>query len=453
MPLDPRIAMSFQSPQFESPVNMMGNMMKLKSMQQQNALAEQQMGDLAADRARTALLNKVYGESVSPEGTLDYSKLRRGLAQGGQGALLPGVIEQEYKEGEAKSKRGKADLELFGQGLQSRRELLNPNMTPEAYIAWHEGNHTDPIVGPKLKEMGINAADSRAEIMGRIQRGELPQLIAESAMGVQKLYDAVRPVETAAGIQMLTPTGQSLATFQAPPKTPVANVNLKMPPLPTAEQGGKGSLNVEIYKGIRETANRGRKSQPAIDTALAVLDKGFGTGTGTATTAKIAGVLSALGVPEATAYASDAAVFQATVQQTVLDRQFEQKGPQTEADAARITQTAANLGNPTDANRFLLNIAKAQAKRDIAQQRFFDKWWNTNKTYEGAEEAWISGEGSKSLFSDPALSKYAPKEERPAPATTTPAATPVAPPKIGTVRNGYKFKGGNPGVSTNWEKI
>jgi len=257
MPLDPRIAMGFQSPQFESPVNMMGNMMKLKSMQQQNALAEQQMGDLATERARTTLLNKVYGESVGPEGTLDYGKLRRGLAQGGQGALLPGVIEQEYKEGEAGAKRGKADLELFGQGLQARRELLNPNMTPDAYLAWHEGNHKDPVIGPKLKEMGINADDSRAEIMARIQRGELPQLIAESAMGVQKLYDAVRPVETARGIEMMTPTGTTLATRRAPPKSPGVTVNLG----PDETEFGKtlakdaaGNLG-ELSKGARSAAS------------------------------------------------------------------------------------------------------------------------------------------------------------------------------------------------------
>lgn len=225
MPLDPRIAMGFQSPQFESPVNMMGNMMKLKSMQQQNALAEQQMADLATERARTTLLNRVYGESVGPEGTLDYGKLRRGLAQGGQGSLLPGVIKQEYEEGEAKSKRAKADLELFGQALEARSTLLNPNMTPQAYIAWHEGNHKDPIVGPMLERMGINSADSRAQIEARIQRGELPQLIAESALGVKKLYDAVRPVETAAGIEMMTPTGTTLATRKAPPKSAGVTIN------------------------------------------------------------------------------------------------------------------------------------------------------------------------------------------------------------------------------------
>jgi hypothetical protein len=249
--------MGFQSPQFESPVNMMGNMMKLKSMQQQNALAEQQMGDLATERARTALLNKVYGESVGPEGTLDYGKLRRGLAQGGQGALLPGVIEQEYKEGEARAKRGKADLELFGQGLQARRELLTPDMTPDAYMAWHEGNHKDPVIGPKLEQMGINAADSRAQIMARIQRGELPQLIAESAMGVQKLYDAVRPVETARGIEMMTPTGTTLATRRAPPKSPGVTVNLG----PGETEFGKGVAGAaaknldDLFKGGRSAAS------------------------------------------------------------------------------------------------------------------------------------------------------------------------------------------------------
>jgi hypothetical protein len=398
---------------------MMGDMMKLKSMQQQNALAEQQMGDLVAQRKQAEMENEVYGSSVNPDGTIDYGKVRTGFAQLNLGRLLPGVNEQELKEGEARSKRGKADLELFGQALEARRTLLDPNMTPEAYMAWHEGNHKDRIIGPKLEEMGIVAADSRAKIIARIAAGELPQLIAESALGTQKLYDAVRPVETIAGIEMMTPTGTTLATRKAPPKAPAANINFRMPPLPTAEQGDKGKLNVEIYKGIRDAATRGRKTEPAIDTALAVLDKGFGTGTGTETKAKIAGVLSALGVPEAEAYATDAAVFQATVQQTVLDRQYEQKGPQTEQDAIRITQTAANLGNPTDANRFLLNVAKAQIKRDNAQQRFFDKWWNTNKTYEGAEEAWISGEGGKSIFANPALAKYAPKEEQAAAASPT----------------------------------
>lgn len=220
------VALGVQVPQPYNPMEGYGNILKLQSMQQQNALAQSQMADLERQRSQNAFLNDAYGRAVGPEGTLDYKVLRQKLAQGGQGALLPSVIEQEYKEGEAKSKREKADLELFSQGLEARRTLLDPNMSAEAYLAWHEGNHKDHIVGPVLSRMGVNPESSRAQIEARIQRGELPQLIAESAMGVQKLYDAVRPVETAAGIEMMTPTGTTLATRKAPPKSAGVNIRL-----------------------------------------------------------------------------------------------------------------------------------------------------------------------------------------------------------------------------------
>jgi hypothetical protein len=425
MAVDPRIAMGFQAPQIASPMDLAQNAFALKGAMQQNALAEAKMAEMQRQQQSQNALRQLFAGGKMPDAAAVY-------------AIDP-ELGGAYEKSQQDIRKSRADADLAYWNRQ--RDTASRLGDQSSWSAWRGTLPTEfqgyvpAQFSPENKRMTLATADKALEMFApKIQ-------FQDTASGVEGI-----------DVSPDSPTfGQTRIRRGAAPKAPGTVVNL--PGLPKKEQESKGELNVEIYKGIRETAARGRKTEPAIDTALAVLDKGFGTGTGTATTAKIAGVLSALGVPEATAYASDAAVFQATVQQTVLDRQFEQKGPQTEADAARITQTAANLGNPTDANRFLLNIAKAQAKRDIAQQRFFDKWWNTNKTYEGAEEAWISGEGSKSLFSDPALSKYAPKEERPAPATTTPAATPVAPPKIGTVRNGYKFKGGNPGVSTNWEKI
>jgi hypothetical protein len=65
---------------------------------------------------------------------------------------------------------------------------------------------------------------------------------------------------------------------------------------------------------------------------------------------------------------STTALFSAKANETVLQRQLEQKGPQTEADAQRITQTGAQLTNTVDANRFILDVAKAQLKRDIEQR-------------------------------------------------------------------------------------
>jgi hypothetical protein len=186
--------------------------------------------------------------------------------------------------------------------------------------------------------------------------------------------------------------------------------------LESAEQKGKGELNVKQYGEIASAARLAARTLPAIETQAKILDQGFKTGFGTDVKKAGASVLAALGVPEAERFATDAQTFIAATQQAVLQKQLEQKGVQTQADADRITQTGAQLGNTINANRFIVDVAKAQLQRDIDQRNFYDNWWSKNKTYEGAESAWYAGEGAedawyaseggKSLFDRPALKKY-----------------------------------------------
>jgi len=178
---------------------------------------------------------------------------------------------------------------------------------------------------------------------------------------------------------------------------------IKLPPQEQAEQGERGKLLVKQYEDVSKAASIGARSLPALESNIAILDKGFDTGFGTETKAAGAKVLAALGVKDAEKYATDAQTFLGNASAAVLQRQLEQKGPQTEADAQRITQTGAQLGNTKDANKFLINVAKAQINRDIEQRNFYDKWWKANKTYDGAEDAWFAGEGGKSLFERPEL--------------------------------------------------
>ena len=185
-----------------------------------------------------------------------------------------------------------------------------------------------------------------------------------------------------------------------------ATANARLPPLESAERKGKGELNVSLYKVISDAARLATKTLPALETQAKILDSGFKTGFGTETQKAAASLLSALGVPEATKFATDSQTFLAATQQAVLQKQLEQKGPQTESDAKRITDTGAQLGNTVEANRFIVDVAKAQFKRDLNQRGFFDKWWAKNETYEGAEDAWFNGEGGKSLFDAPELTKY-----------------------------------------------
>jgi hypothetical protein len=221
--------------------------------------------------------------------------------------------------------------------------------------------------------------------------------------GYTAFRDAQRPD------RLLTPSEEDQKVRIAAAGRPMGT-KVILPPMENAEQKGKGEANVKLYGDISAAARLAAKSLPAIETQGNIINRAdFATGFGTDVKKAGASLLAALGVPEAERFATNAQTFLAASQQAVLQRQLEQKGPQTEADAQRITQTGAQLGNTPDANKFIIDVAKAQFKRDMEQRNFFDNWWKTNKTYEGAETAWYAGDGGKSLFDRADLKKYTPK--------------------------------------------
>jgi hypothetical protein len=189
--------------------------------------------------------------------------------------------------------------------------------------------------------------------------------------------------------------------------TSTTEFGLKLPESQKAEQSERGrALTKDFFENVAPTARNAQKNLPSITSNLNILNKGFETGFGTETAASAAKVLSALGVQGAERFASDSQIFLANANQAVLSKQLEQKGTQTKTDAERIEQTGARLGNTKEANKFILTVAREQLQRDIEQRDFYAKWYRTNTTYDGAEDAWFDGEGGKSLFDRPALKQY-----------------------------------------------
>ena len=241
------------------------------------------------------------------------------------------------------------------------------------------------------------------------------------ALATTLLKEPKQPTELEVMQQLGYPlTKEGYAAFQETKKPRAPTTTINLPPQEKEERGARGKLLVKQYEGVAEAAKIAGRTLPALETQERILDSGFKTGFGTEAQKAGASVLAALGVPEANKFATDAQKFLSATQQAVLQRQLEQKGPQTEADAQRITQTGAQLGNTPDANKFIVSVAKAQLKRDIDQRNFYDTWWKKNGTYDGAEDAWFSGEGGKSLFDRPELKPYA------APAKAAPVAAPAA---------------------------
>ena len=177
--------------------------------------------------------------------------------------------------------------------------------------------------------------------------------------------------------------------------------------LESAEQKGMGEFNIKNFGEASTAAGLAQKTLPSLDIQSQILNRGFTTGFGTEVQKAGASVLAALGVPEAAKFATDAQTFLAATQQAVLQKQLEQKGPQTEADSRRVTQTGAQLGNTVQANQFLIDVAREQLKRDIERKTFLESWFKDKNTLRGADDAWYTGAGGQSLFDRPGLKKYA----------------------------------------------
>jgi hypothetical protein len=270
--------------------------------------------------------------------------------------------------------------------------------------------------------MGIPYDSVKQQLLAELQKpGGFEAALNQSKLGATKFAElkttAEAPTSDIKNFQFnqQNPNFGTYLTGLRRAGAPSTQVNL--PPSEKAEQTYRGQFLAKSYEGISEEAKLAAKTLPAIDTNLSLLNQGFKTGFTTETKAGAASILSALGVQNADEFAKNAQVFKANLNNIVLQKQLEQKGPQTASDAERITSTGAQLGNTVQANEFLLNVAKAQQKQSIEKRNFYDKWWRENKTYDGAENAWYSDQGGKSLFERPELKKYKVDTSKPSPST------------------------------------
>ena len=333
-------------------------------------------------------------------------------------------------------------LALKIQGLQEQRNQLEPFLKSSSAKLKYEdlGKQIDNL----SKGFSISAGGAYYQPgVGMIERAatapapsDLARLIAERAALVASgaaLTDA-RVVAYDNAIQKVSSpsagqpsdvtrliTERNAAVARKAPQDEIAALNAAIKKATTPAQGTTVNVNagqkaedvefgqfvVNQYKDISARADVATKSLPALDINLKTLEKGFDTGFGTETIAAGAKVLAALGVQNAKDFATDSQTFLANANSAVLQKQLEQKGVQTAADADRITSTGAQLGNTKEANKFILSVAKAQLQRDIAQRKFYSDWRTENKTFRGAEDAWYAGPGGASLFDSPILKKYA----------------------------------------------
>lgn len=204
MPINPAIAMGVRGIELADPLAQYGRVAAIQSAQQQNQLAQLQMQQAQREQESTNALNRAYAEALNPQsGEVDINKLRQSLSTGGFGSKLPGIEKQLGELRTQQLTQRKTEADLVDTKLKQARSFLDtinpadPN-APQQYIAWHEANHRDPVLGPLLASRGVTAEQSRAQIAQAIQQG--PQAFAEllnrSKLGTERFMELNKPTIT-----------------------------------------------------------------------------------------------------------------------------------------------------------------------------------------------------------------------------------------------------------------
>jgi hypothetical protein len=439
--VNPNIAMSFRQPDIQAP-NALAQFAQIQQIQ--GGRQAQELNALKMQEAQAAMEERNALRQLNPAEADYENQLFRVNPQLGIAYRKEAATTAAQRAAQQKSEfELKAAQRKFGEDL---KRGLSANPSDANIIAFGEdavlqGLYTPDQVKATVSQLLALPAADRVRILSQAgaSAGELKPSVQQVNQGgqtqvlrVPAFGGAPTSIGTFADVPLPAAVeAQNLRKAAASrPITTITNVQEK------AEAGARGKMLVDQYGDISKAAGLAARTLPAIESNLSALNKGFDTGFGKETVAAGASVLAALGVKDAEKFATDSQKFQSNAISAVLQKQLEQKGPQTESDARRIEQIGAQLGKTKNANEFILATAKEQLKRDVDQRNFYDRWYKTNKTYDGAEDSWFNGEGGRSLFDRPGLKKYDVSAAGAAsqiptaatPARAAPAAAPTAAP-------------------------
>ena len=433
MPLQPNIALQVQGLQLPDPMAQAGRVAQI-----QNALQQQRMGDIQLQNALREQRREQDYETVLSGFTPDMDLKNRvaALQQRGLGAKAAQYaktqLEMEKANREAQAARIKATMDqakltaqLYGSAkdqetLDFVNERLRSVLDPIDHAALPK------VYSPEGVKSVLDAGMSTVErLTAETNRQRAEAATSQAKTAAEKLTQDRTPaaIQEFNAVQRMTPEQRIAYEASQASKRPQTTVNIDQQS-EKAEAVARGKGYVEHETEVRKAAAAARKSLTGIESAQDVLSKGFETGFGKETLAKGASVLAALGVSDAEKFAADSQKFLQAVTERVLAAQTEQKGVQTNQDAQRIEQMGARMGNTKAANEFILDVARAQAERAIAQDKFYRDWLRdpaNKKSLAGAEDAWLESEGNKSIFEAPRLKKYGVLQSERAQATVAPA--------------------------------
>ena len=209
MALDPRISLGVQPVQLSNPLDQYSKIAALQQAQNQNALAQYQLG--AAQRADEQAQNRLR---LFQEAGGDPGKVANALLRSGDWEGYTKLTKGEAETGDLRAKTIAKHMELSKERLSSVR-------TPEDYLAWHQANHADPVLAAYFQPMGITSESQTPKIIEQLgQPGGFEALFKQSALGLDKAMEQVLTPQSFGGTNRVISTPK----YALPGTTPTASV-------------------------------------------------------------------------------------------------------------------------------------------------------------------------------------------------------------------------------------
>jgi hypothetical protein len=159
MPLNPSIALGVRPLEIPNQLAQYSQLAQIQNAQNQNALAQYQLGSAQRAEKLQNLTSDAYSQSIDPAtGQVNYNTLIGKLAAGGGGSQIPG-IEKTRKEIEtAALTQDKLRTELVTAKTAQFRDRLNNVNSPDAAARWTEAMYRDPHLSGTVSSVPLEAA-------------------------------------------------------------------------------------------------------------------------------------------------------------------------------------------------------------------------------------------------------------------------------------------------------
>jgi hypothetical protein len=439
---------------------------QMRNAEQQNVLGALQLAERGREQQMNNALNQAYRDAYRSEGGLDTNVLRQKLATGGFGAKLPELEKKLAELDEAKLKRDELKGKINAQpyelskkqseavqerlnGVKRLYETLDPNDPNVAskYLAIHNSVHEDKLLGPLLSSMGVKKEDSIADINRSAATPQgMQDLLNRSIMGTQKFMEFTAP-KTDVGkliaerdrLPADDPRRKTYdaAILKATTQSPGTNVNVSL----STEKAYGGQFAGKVADSdikLKDAADAAPQLAETANRISQIIKSGqVFTGTGANIKLQLAKALKVAGGTENEAIANTETLIASLASQTLANIKSSNLGSgQGFTNTDREFLEKATAGTITFDSKTLQRLSDLSYRTAVASA---NRW---KERVDKIPKSVIEGTGiSTEPVNLPPRDGAAPKPSK------------VAPPAAGTVKDGYKFKGGNPADPKSWEKI